>query len=981
MTVNDLIKSSAKYNRRYYHLIIAATLIMVAVITGSLIIGESVRNTLIQRVKQRLGDAETVIFSKNSFFEESLAQTPVFQGKARPVLLTNGFVSDAGRYIPVMVWGVDDLEIISGGAKINSTLANELSSPKTQKDLILRLPATGMVPSGSLYVTDNYTTSARLALTGIVDKKDGGNLSLKNEQIIPCNVFIHRRELASLLKIEGKINLLLTSENLTAADMDNIWKPSLSGIKVDGNEISSDRIFLQNEFVETVCRNNSNVNRLFSYMANALIHENDTVPYSFVTAMDDYQGKRLGDKDIILSDYSAKRLKTNINDSVTMTFFVSGDLKTLREDSVRLRVSEIIDTKSLFADKTLSADFPGLSDVEKCTDWDSDMPLDMSRITKEDEDYWTEYRSTPKAIVPYSAVAAKWSNAYGCATLLRTSETPDLSGLQPSMTGIQVIHPKEAGLKAAQSGIDFTSLFLALGFFIIISAVLLMIVPLSEMIFQRRNELSLLSALGFSKKRITGLLWRESSRVVIGASFLGVIAGMLYTVLTIMLLNTLWKGAVHSDGFTFYSSAGTLIAGLIIGAGIALAVLRLSIVREIKKTGKPLKIKHKTNKNSKTFGFGKIIRTDLYANRKRALLSFATLALGVLIVFSVGLNRRGFTDSSQLQSGTGGYALWCETSVPVYHNLSTKEGREKLALNDLPPDAEVLQVLRYSADDASCLNLNKVTQPSVLGIDMNVLKTSSLKVKESIYPAGVSVFDEIGKTTNDKVYPVMIDETVLLWGLQMKIGDTISYETERGEKVFLLLAASLQNSVFQGNLLMEKTLFKDVWNEITGSEIALFKVNETETENVKMLAERALSEYGARLMPTAQRLKEFDSVTDTYLTIFLVLGGLGLLIGIAGFIIVVRKDLVSRREQIRLLRAIGFTDKRITRLLTVENRIVPLSALFFGVVASLGAVVGGIANVSIGVWITALVFILLLVAGVWFFINKSVETSIKDINI
>jgi putative ABC transport system permease protein len=353
------------------------------------------------------------------------------------------------------------------------------------------------------------------------------------------------------------------------------------------------------------------------------------------------------------------------------------------------------------------------------------------------------------------------------------------------------------------------------------------------------------------------------------------------------------------------------------------------------------------------------------------------LASGVLIVFSVGLNRRGFADSSQLRSGTGGYSLWCEGSVPVYHNMATPEGREKLALKDLPDKVEILQLLRYNAADASCLNLNKVTQPTVLGVDMKDLKKSSLKIKQSIYPDEVSVFDAIC-VEGDSVYPVIVDESVLRWGLQMNLGDTLRYETSKGETVYLQLAASLQNSIFQGSLLMNKTAFSEIWNEITGSEIALLKVKEQETEAVKQLILQALNEYGIRVTPATQRLKEFNSVTDTYLSIFLVLGGFGLLIGLGSFIIVVRKDLAARKEQIRLYRAIGFSDHKIAHLLIAGNRIVPMLAIGAGFLASLAGVSGGIGNVGLGIWATALILLLLMIGGVWFFINKSVEISIGN---
>jgi putative ABC transport system permease protein len=961
-----------------------ATVIMIAVIIGSLIVGDSVRNTLIQRVKQRLGDTETVVFSKNSFFEESIMQTSVFENNARAAILIDGFVSDKGKYFPVMVWGVNDMDIPAGSAKINRELAGELSET-SNKDLILRLPATGMVPSGSLFVTDNYTTSLRLRFAGIAGKDESGNISLKNEQTIPCNIFVNRHELANALKINHKINIILSSEKITTENLEYIWTPSLSGIKIENNELLSDRIFLQNELIETIIRDNNDVNRLFSHMANSLtVSGKDAIPYSFVTAADNYNGKKIENQDVILSDYSAARLKAKVGDSIRMTFFVSGDLKILSEDAVNLLITDIVPIAELQADTTLSANFPGLSDVENCTDWDSDLPIDMSRITKEDEDYWNAYRSTPKAIVSYNAVAAKWKNAYGCATALRFAQTPYLQGLKPSMTGIQVIHPCEAGLMAAQNSIDFTALFLSLGFFIILAAALLMLVPLSEMIFSRCEEMSLMLALGYNKRKIISILWKESYCVITIATLFGIIVGILYTLLIITLLNTLWQGAVHTDGFTFHTDWETLLAGTGAGTSISLIILRLSIVRAVKRTDKPQKTSRKAPKTTSVFSINQLIRIDLLSGGKRAWLSFAALASGVLIVFAVGLNRPGYTDSRQLQSATGGYSLWCETSVPVYHNLSTKEGRKKLSLNVLPIDFEALQLLRFGADDASCLNLNKVTQPTVLGVDMQALKSSGFQIKQSIYPEGISAFDT-GRQISlsaQSIYPVIVDETVLLWGLQMKLGDTLKYEAGDGRTIYLQLAATMQNSIFQGNLLMDKNLFKSIWNEITGSETALIKTGDKHSiTEIKTQIERALSEYGVRVTPTIQRLKEFNSVTDTYLTIFMALGGFGLLIGIAGFIIVVRKDLASRREQIALLRALGYSDTRIVRLMITKNRLIPLAAISVGFALSLCTVIGGLSGVSISLWTIILIFLLLLIVGVLFFIDKTINKFISNENI
>ena len=110
----------------------------------------------------------------------------------------------------------------------------------------------------------------------------------------------------------------------------------------------------------------------------------------------------------------------------------------------------------------------------------------------------------------------------------------------------------------------------------------------------------------------------------------------------------------------------------------------------------------------------------------------------------------------------------------------------------------------------------------------------------------------------------------------------------------------LSNSVFQGNILVDQALFSEIWTETTGSEVFLLKTGESEREEVKKLISQALSEYGVRVMTTNDRLRQFNTVTDTYLTIFMTLGGLGLLLGILSFIIVIRKNLAMRRDEIRL---------------------------------------------------------------------------------
>lgn len=1037
---NKLIHKNITFFVRYYKLVATAVLITVAVIVGSLAVGDSVRTTLTKRVTERLGETESIIFSRNSFMADEWVNDPVFGETARGILLTNGFISRNGKLIPVFVWGVNDMSIPKGSAKINQALSDELEE-HTPDAIVLRLPASGLIPSGSLFVTENYTTSMRLTFDGIVDVETGGNISMKNEQIIPFNIFINREELAEAMHTEGKINLILSKNNVSADDLEQAWKYSFSGLSVshpkDFTEIRSDRIFLQDEVVTTISRNHPSSNRLFSYLANSIESDDMSIPYSFVTALDHYQKDSLRKDEIILSDYSAKRLRAEPGDRIRLTYFTSHNLKTLQTDTVFLRVKKIIPLRELQEDKTLSADFPGLSDVERCTEWDSDLPINMDLITDEDEKYWELYRSTPKAIIAYDAIAGDWGNAYGNATAIRVENAnPDLSGLRTNMFGIQLIHPREAGLFAAKNGVDFSGLFLALGFFIVVSAVLLMQLPLSEMLYRRKNETDLLKALGFTRKRIIKMRWMESAPIVLTSSIAGILAGLCYTTLTMWLLGNLWKGATHTGGFSVYPSITAISGGFFAGIGLSLWVLRRVIVRSLKEESTTLKasqpsgkafhsplirvitasiltivvtganlfflhsvtlfviagivligtaaiwgdylISRKGSLHSGSFHMGKLVWGTLYAHKKQVILSFLALATGVFIVFSVGLNRKGFADSSQLLTGTGGYTLWCESSVPIYHNMMTEEGREKLSLTTLPADANVLQCLRYTADDASCLNLNKVSTPSVLGVDMEVLSNRHFRIEQCIGSLNrEEVFREM-RIKTDSVYPALIDATVLTWGLMMNLGDTLHYTNDQGRPVAIRLIGTLANSIFQGHILIDRTFFSEIWEETAGSEVFLLETNEANTQKVRTLLSQALNEYGVGVTTTNDRLKQFNAVTDTYLTIFLTLGGIGLLIGIMSFIIVVRKNLAMRRREIGLYRMLGFNDQRIEQILYRENLFVPLYAVATGIISALVGVSINFTNTGVRIWLLALFFMLLFVICLLVFIKKSVKNEIQN---
>ena len=988
--MKSLITQSRKHYRRFYRLVALAVILMSAVLTGSLLLGDSVRGTLVQRVSERLGKAETVITSGTGFMSETLLQQPVMQ-HAKGYLLMDGFVSVDHQLLPVYVWGTDDDALSPGEVMINEPLNAKLSTINCQPStLVLHLPAHNLVPSGSLFVSKSYATQMRVQVVGVKSVEEGGNLLLKNEQTLPLNIFVNRQYLAEKMELEGKINMILSDDLIDEEQLAAYWTPALSGIRLTDSVLTYDGVFIPHNIVDKLAPSSSSLSTLYlSYFVNDLIHHSDTIPYSFVTAVNEWQGEPLTGQDMILSDYAAERLHVHEGDSVRMSYFITKQLKNLDTREQTLSVKKIIPLSSFRHDSLLMADFPGLTRVEKCTDWDSDLPINMSRVHEEDEDFWHTYRQTPKAIVSYEAVKYDWSNAFGSATAIRFTPHPSPLTtvnsqpstfnfqLSPTDADVQLYHPRAQGLRSAQGGVDFAGLFLSLGFFIILAAILLMTNPLVEMFTLRQGEIQLYRQLGFRDKDIRKGLFREAFSVIFFASPLGVIAGFAYSSLTLWLLGNVWSGATHTEGFALHIQPLTLLIGWGVGLLICALTLwfvvrnalksRISVFSPAKPNIKPLTsyllllitilltalnfiffhnmvlfivcgllwiltwgiflryyvCRQSAASISSVFNRTRLMWSSIHASLKQQLLAYWTLSLGVFTVFAVGLNRPDF---SQAEQATGGYQFYVDSRVPIQYDLNNPAVRHKLSLQSLPDSTLFLSFLRYTQDEASCLNLNQVTTPTVLGVDLQEMESFGLTPHSLPLAPCASIY---------------IDEEALMWSLMKSVGDTLFYQNDQGERVPVVIAGMYPTGIFHGNAIMSSEDFRRLWPKESGVEVLLMKSPQPD-ESIEILSV-AMSEYGLNIQTVEERIKMFFEVTETYLIIFMTLGGLGLLLGIFSLMIIVRKNLAAKSTTIQQYRAMGFSEKLIGHLLLRENLLVPLYAI---VVGAIGSVISISANVG-----------------------------------
>jgi ABC-type antimicrobial peptide transport system permease subunit len=80
------------------------------------------------------------------------------------------------------------------------------------------------------------------------------------------------------------------------------------------------------------------------------------------------------------------------------------------------------------------------------------------------------------------------------------------------------------------------------------------------------------------------------------------------------------------------------------------------------------------------------------------------------------------------------------------------------------------------------------------------------------------------------------------------------------------------------------------------------------------------------------------AVENTYLSIFQLLGGLGLILGSVGLGLVVLRNVLERRGELAMLQAVGFNKATLKIMVFDEHSYLMLAGLAFGIIAALVAV-------------------------------------------
>jgi ABC-type lipoprotein release transport system permease subunit len=610
-----LILRSAAYHRRMHAGLLLGTLLASAILTGALVMGDSVNQTLHDIAVARLGFVWNAMYQPGRFFSDSLSRSLAARDTnliAEGLLTLDGMASTPpggkgphNQLNRVQVLGVkpdfwgftgkppEDTVLRRQEAFLGERTAAALGV-RAGDDISLRIAKHSLMPQDApLAARDkDNTVESLVTVKAVLSDVQLGRFSLAANQAAPYNVFVDRKWLQEEAGLDGLANLIVTNAGSgypLDKDLDQAWTLEQIGLRVRSHpsgivQVESERVYLDEEVVRAA-KELPGAMPTLTYLVNAIAKDGKSTPYSFVEAGPVPAGMR--DDQVVINQWVADQIGAAPGDTLNLAYYQVSPLNEFVEQKRTVTVHSVVPMDAMALERALAPRFAGLSDVENCRDWDIGMPMDKTLLAdKPNEDYWKRYGQTPKLIATFNAGKEMWGNRFGSVTAVRFSgqgvtEQSIRDGLRGKLSaerlGLHFTFMRGQALRAVNQSMDFGGLFLGMSFFLIVAALVLLGLIFVFGLQQRTTELGLLMAVGWPLRRVRGMFLLETLPAALCGAVLGAFAGAGYARLLLAGLAQWWSGAVAGAEIHFHALPATLVKGAAIAFLCAFFTLLIAL--------------------------------------------------------------------------------------------------------------------------------------------------------------------------------------------------------------------------------------------------------------------------------------------------------------------------------------------------------------------------------------------------------------------
>ena len=838
-----------RYHWKGFASLTAAACLICAVLTGAFLIGDSVRGTLMDHV----ADNAAVARYRQRF--PIPVSSPIQNGVG--VLHVRGFTKDG---IPVDVYTLPDDSISGRDARGSSALAKKLNL-KDGEIISVRMQELSTIPAESA-----MGKPPELRQTPFVWRGEWSDpraeAHFDDPQLAPYNLFVSREALTQALDLpETAVNEVWSQEPIRLSD-DVLWE--LSGLVLDDWEgrsvLKSKSYFLPKAVSDALPREAAPVLTLF---VETLTDGATDLSYFFASAMKN--GPVPVERGQVLV---SSGLEERFKGPAELTFFASDSFRKILRKTETMEHAGTVDDARIT--DVLSPEIPGLTDSAECSGWEAAIPIDFDRIRDEDETYWNEHRSKPKAYLNFEEAQEMFAPGQCTAALYPADWTSErvrqetLNTLRTMPEYSRVEDLMNTSANKVNRGVPFAPLFLGLSFFLIVSGLLVLAMLLKLHIQDREAELALLTDY-MPLKRVRRFLLAEFAAVLTPGMLIGLVIGTFLCRFQIFLLEHSWNGIVLMDHIRFHGKPVSYLISFLVSAACAWAVVMLSVRSRQSKPN--LSLPHSSCVRS-VWGIGFLSLVRQCRRYAPCAVLLVLGYLGTLGVGTFGIKARG--------EDAFGYTYVATTLLPVVPEY------------DAPFPVGGLPVRVHAADRADCSNLLLAANPTVYGADLEAL-------------TGDPAFLSDGSAA--------VDAESLQWILQKKQHDAVEYANGA-----LTLDRVLKASVFQGGILTDLKTFERLFPDTEGAQFFLIK------SEADVPAWRAyLEPFGLELLSTDDFMARAERFQNRYLAIFLQLGVLGFLLGFGALVLLMTRNLRARRNETVLLAETGWSRRMLLMLHLTEN--------------------------------------------------------------
>ena len=626
-----------------------------AVLTGALLVGDSLRGSLRARAERQLAGVEQAAIFPTPV---RAAVTDGMPGDTAPLLIVPGTVAggspersvghvtligvderSAKRFgLPPGAWN-GERPVIALSNRVETRLGITAGSVKITAEKSSDLPRASTLARRS---AEDVTTTRTLTVPGPLPADTPGNdFQLAPNPAAPLNVFVPLAVLSNLVQNDPavKANAILSSgvggAELNAA-LQSRLEPEDYGIRLREMSrrkylsVESERMIVPPVQVMAIQRAAADLQLRAEptvvYVVDTIAAGGRELPYAVVAGLVPAAEPPLGpflpkgvptlaDDEIVLLDW----INSPVNGlpagtKLTVTYFnpeVEGEGKV---ETAELTLRGYVPLAGAANDRDLTPPVRGLTDERSdMRSWDRPPMLPRERVQARVPDnhprakFWTSNKATPMAYVNLATAERLFGSRYGSVTSVRIApaagEDPEqtaarlrpvlLKHLDPEAAGLTFSPVRDRLLSASRGGNDFGMLFLSFSCFLIAAALMLVGLLFRLSVDRRAKEIGLLLAAGYRRRTVLGLVLAEGLVLTLVGGALGLAAAVEYNHLLLRVLLSLWPDPEVASFLRPHAAPESFVLGFGLTVVMTVATLWLG-VRGLTKVPPPALLRGET---------------------------------------------------------------------------------------------------------------------------------------------------------------------------------------------------------------------------------------------------------------------------------------------------------------------------------------------------------------------------------------------------